>query len=179
MKNFINKNKEIWPYQIYQVLRKNNTRQIAYVPDAGHKDLIDYCADDKLMNMISLTSEEEGIGLLAGAWLGGEKGVLLMQSSGLGNCINALASITKACDFPLLMIITMRGEWNEFNPWQVPMGQATEKVLEALNIVTTRCEKTEEISDKVSAMMGLAYKSNCITAVLLSQRLVGAKSFKE
>ena len=179
MQKNINKKIENWSYDIYQVLSKNNTRQIAYVPDAGHKGLIEYCANDKFMNMISLTSEEEGMGLLAGAWLGGEKGVLLMQSSGVGNCINAIASITRACDFPLLMLITMRGEWNEFNPWQVPMGQATEKVLDALNVVTTRCEKTEEISDTVSAMMGLAYKSNCISAVLLSQRLIGAKSFKE
>ncbi|MBH87955.1 MAG: phosphonopyruvate decarboxylase [Pelagibacterales bacterium] len=170
---------ENWSYDIYQVLSKNNARQIAYVPDAGHKSLIEYCANDKFMNMISLTSEEEGMGLLAGAWLGGEKGVLLMQSSGVGNCINAIASITRACNFPLLMLITMRGEWNEFNPWQVPMGQATEKVLDALNVVTIRCEKIEEISDTVSAMMGLAYKSNCISAVLLSQRLIGAKSFKE
>ncbi len=179
MKKSINKNIANWSYDIYQVLSQNNAKQIAYVPDAGHKELIEYCENNKSMKMVSLTSEEEGLGLLAGAWLGGEKGVLLMQSSGVGNCINAIASITRACDFPLLMLITMRGEWNEFNPWQVPMGQATEKVLEALNVVTTRCNKIEEISDAVSAMLGLAYKSNCISAVLLSQRLIGAKSFKE
>ena len=135
LKNSINKT-ENWPYNIYKVLSNNDVKQIAYVPDAGHKDLIDYCENDKNMNMISLTSEEEGVGLLAGAWLGGNKGALLMQSSGVGNCINAIASITRACDFPLLMLVTMRGEWNEFNPWQVPMGKATKKVLEALNAVS-------------------------------------------
>jgi sulfopyruvate decarboxylase alpha subunit len=179
----MNKNKDKnlldWPYNIYNILKSNNAKQIAYVPDAGHKELIEYCKNDKSMNMVSLTSEEEGIGLLAGAWLGGDKGVLLMQSSGVGNCINALASITRACDFPLLMIITMRGEWNEFNPWQVPMGKATEKVLSALNVNISRCEKIDEISDNVNAMMGLAYKSNCISAVLISQKLVGAKNFKD
>jgi len=102
-----------------------------------------------------------------------------MQSSGVGNCINALASITRACDFPLLMLITMRGEWNEFNPWQVPMGKATEKILSTLDINVSRCEKSEEVSETVNAMMGLAYKSNCASAVLLSQRLIGSKNFKE
>ena len=167
------------PLEIYKIFAKNNLTQIAYVPDAGHKSLIEYCEKDDKMKMISLTTEEEGMGLLAGAWLGGDKGTVLMQSSGLGNCINALASITISCNFPLLMVITMRGEWNEFNPWQVPMGSSTEKVLSALNIVTTRCNYENEVTETVNAMLGLAYKSNCVTAVLLSQRLIGAKSFME
>ena len=179
MVNKFEKNLLNWPLEIYDILREDKIRQIAYVPDAGHKSLIEYCQNDKNMNMVSLTSEEEGVGLLAGAWLGGEKGVLLMQSSGVGNCINALASITRACDFPLLMLITMRGEWNEFNPWQVPMGKATEKILSTLDINVSRCEKSEEVSETVNAMMGLAYKTNCASAVLLSQRLIGSKNFKE
>ena len=178
LKNSINKT-ENWPHNIYKVLSNNDVKQIAYVPDAGHKDLIDYCENDKNMNMISLTSEEEGVGLLAGAWLGGNKGALLMQSSGVGNCINAIASITRACDFPLLMLVTMRGEWNEFNPWQVPMGKATVKVLEALNVNVIRCEKIDDVSDTVYAMLGLAYKTNSVNAVLLSQKLIGAKDFKD
>ena len=178
LKNSINKT-ENWPYNIYKVLSNNDVKQIAYVPDAGHKDLIDYCENDKNMNMISLTSEEEGVGLLAGAWLGGNKGALLMQSSGVGNCINAIASITRACDFPLLMLVTMRGEWNEFNPWQVPMGKATVKVLEALNVNVIRCEKIDDVSETVNAMIGLAYKTNSDNAVLLSQKLIGAKDFKD
>ena len=72
-----------------------------------------------------IADQEEGIGLLAGAWLGGERGALLMQSSGVGNCINAIASIARACEFPLVLLITMRGEQGEGNPWQVPMGRAT------------------------------------------------------
>lgn len=172
-----NNKKYNWPYNIYEVFKDNKIKQIAYVPDAGHKDLIDYCENDKNMKMISLTSEEEGVGLLAGAWLGGEKGALLMQSSGVGNCINSIASITRACDFPLLMLVTMRGEWNEFNPWQVPMGKATAKVLEALNVNVTRCEKIDDVSETINAMLGLAYKTNSINAVLLSQKLIGAKDF--
>ena len=74
------------------------------------------------MTDVVLATEEEGIGLLAGAWLGGERGVLLMQSSGVGNCINTLSMI-RTCQFPLLLVVTMRGEWGETNPWQLPMAK--------------------------------------------------------
>ena len=111
-----------WPDAIYDVLRAAGIRQVAYVPDAGHTRLIDLCRADPAMIATVLTTEEEGIGLLAGAWLGGERGVLLMQSSGVGNCINML-SLATSCAFPLPMIVTMRGEWAEFNPWQIAMGQ--------------------------------------------------------
>ena len=168
-----------WHKDIFDVLRKQNISLIAHVPDAGHTSLIDLCEMQSDMDIVTLTTEEEGVGLLCGAWSGNRKGVLLMQSSGVGNCINALASITRACNFPLLMLVTMRGEWNEFNSWQVPMGKATEKVLSALYINVVRCETADEVQDTVYAMMGLAYKSNSATAVLLSQRLIGSKTFKE
>src|SRR5580700_8668179 len=115
---------ETWPDEIYSALVEQKTRQVAYVPDAGHTRLIERCRADAGMKAVMLTTEEEGIGVLAGAWLGGERGVLLMQSSGVGNCINTL-SLATVCGFPLLMLVTMRGEWGEFNPWQIPMGKGT------------------------------------------------------
>ena len=89
------------------------------------------------MRAVVLSTEEEGIGLAAGAWLGGERSVLLMQSSGVGNVVNVLGTV-KECRFPLVTIVTMRGEEGEFNPWQVPMGQATRAVLEAMGTVVHR-----------------------------------------
>ena len=166
-----------WILKTYTELKNNNIRQVAYVPDAGHKQLIELFEKDKFVSMIPLTSEQEGVGLLAGAWLGGERGVLLMQSSGVGNCINAISSIITSCNFPLL--ITMRGEWNEFNPWQVPMGSATSKVLSSINVQTITCKQPEEVAESINAMAGLSYKSSCATGVLFSQQLIGAKSFKE
>ena len=103
-------------------------RQVAYVPDAGHARLIELCQAGPDDATVVLTTEEEGIGLLAGAWLGGQRGVLLMQSSGVGNCINMLA-LNQTCRLPLLMLVTMRGEWGEFNPWQLPMGQSAAAAL--------------------------------------------------
>ena len=119
----------VWPRDIYEVFKQVGIEQIAFVPDAGHTQLIKDCEADNTIEAVSLTSEEEGVAMLAGAWLGGKRGALLMQSSGVGNCINML-SIIQECRFPLLMIVTMRGEWGEFNPWQLPMGQSTQQVLE-------------------------------------------------
>src|SRR5258708_6419476 len=110
-----------WPDDIFRVLKEAGIRQVAYVPDAGHTRLINLCRADNAIRAIGLTTEEEGVALLAGAWLGGQRGVLLMQSSGIGNCINMLSLITQ-CRFPLLSIVTMRRHWGEFNPWQVPVG---------------------------------------------------------
>ncbi|MDP6352910.1 MAG: thiamine pyrophosphate-binding protein [Alphaproteobacteria bacterium] len=168
-----------WPGDIHRTLAALDVRQIAYVPDAGHQRLIELCQADNAMRMVPLTSEEEGVGLVAGAWLGGERGVLMMQSSGVGNCVNAIASITRACQFPLLMLITMRGEWGEGNPWQVPMGRATPEVLDTLGVQIARVDRAEDVAGAVAAMAALAFKSTTPCAVLLSQRLVGAKSFQD
>ena len=179
MSEIKNKNTNDWEKQLFELLQKHSIKFLPFVPDAGHAGLIALSENSSFVRPVVLTTEEEGIAFSCGAWLGGQKGVVLMQSSGLGNCINSLASISIACSFPLLMIITMRGEWNEFNPWQVPMGSSTEKVLAALNIITARCNNEYEVAETVNAMLGLVYKSNCVTAVLLSQRLIGAKSFME
>jgi sulfopyruvate decarboxylase TPP-binding subunit len=80
-----------WVDEIFAVLKEKNIRQVGYVPDAGHARLIELCRGDPAIRAVPLTSEEEGVALLAGAWLGGQRGVLLMQSSGVGNCINMLA----------------------------------------------------------------------------------------
>ena len=103
---------------------------MAYVPDAGHIGAHQAFRQDADVASNVLTTEEEGVAIAAGAWLGGRRSVLLMQSSGVGNCINML-SLPVSARFPLLMLVTMRGEWAEFNPWQVPMGQATQAALEA------------------------------------------------
>ena len=124
----------MWPEQIHRELSSAGVRVVGYVPDAGHKRLIELCQADKKMRAVVLTTEEEGIGLAAGAWLGGQKSVLLMQSSGVGNVVNVLGMV-RECRFPLVTLVTMRGEQGEFNPWQVPMGQAVRPVLEAMGTV--------------------------------------------
>jgi len=167
-----------WPRDIHAALKAAAVRQVAYVPDAGHARLLELCAADPEMRMVPLTTEEEGIGLAAGAWLGGERAVLLMQSSGVGNCINAL-SLIETCRFPLLSLVTMRGEFGEFNPWQVPMGRATPAVLELAHVIVHRAESPASVGETVAGAARLAFASYRAVAVLLSQQLIGAKSFAE
>jgi sulfopyruvate decarboxylase TPP-binding subunit len=78
---------------------------------------------------------------------------------------------------PFLTLVTMRGEWGEFNPWQVPMGAATQSVLEAMGVLVRRADRAEEVADMVAASASLAFDSARAVAVLFSQRLIGAKDF--
>jgi sulfopyruvate decarboxylase alpha subunit len=168
----------MWPDAIHRELVAANIRLVGYVPDAGHKRLIELCQADKTMRAVVLSTEEEGIGLAAGAWLGGERSVLLMQSSGVGNIVNALGTV-KECRFPLVTLVTMRGEEGEFNPWQVPMGQATRSVLEAMGTIVHRPGSAQDIAPAVNAALRLAYNSYASVAVLIAQRIIGIKSFQE
>ena len=165
-----------WPLEIYKVLKEAGIKQVAYVPDAGHTQLIKACHADKEIKAVCLTTEEEGVAMLAGVWLGGERGVLLMQSSGAGNCINMLGMIAE-CRFPLLMILTMRGHWGEFNPWQVPMSQATVPALKAIGVMVQTVNQAAEAAETVSAAARLAFSTGRAVAVLISQRVIGYKTF--
>jgi sulfopyruvate decarboxylase alpha subunit len=165
-----------WPDAIFAELRRWDVRQVAYVPDGGHARLIRAVHDDPAMRAISLTTEEEGIAVLAGAALGGQRGVLLMQSSGVGNCVNML-SLVKTCGFPFLALVTMRGEWGEFNPWQVPMGSTTEAAFSLMDVGVRRADRPEEVAETVSAAARMAFEGGSAVAVLLGQRLIGAKVF--
>src|SRR6266702_3638829 len=122
-----------WQDHICEVLQDHDIRQVYHVPDAGHSRLIEACQKSNSIRTLALTTEEEGVALAAGAWLGGQRSALLMQSSGVGNTINML-SLIAACRFPFLTFITMRGEWGEFNPWQVAMGTRTQAALELLDV---------------------------------------------
>jgi sulfopyruvate decarboxylase alpha subunit len=165
-----------WPEDIFAILQRYDVRQVPYVPDAGHAQLIQRVLGSSKMRGIPLTTEEEGVALLAGAWAGGQRGVLLMQSSGVGNCINML-SLTQIFRFPFLTLVTMRGEWGEFNPWQVPMGSTTQGVFELSGVRVLRASHRDEVKDVMEAAAAQAYNACTPTAVLLSQRLIGAKDF--
>jgi sulfopyruvate decarboxylase alpha subunit len=163
-----------WPDRLFDTLKRSGVRQVGYVPDAGHARLIDRCrADDEIRDVV-LTTEEEGVALAAGAWLGGDRATLLMQSSGLGNCIN-MFSLARTCRFPLLMFITMRGEWQELNPWQVPMGSIVDPVLKLCEAEVYRVNAPEDVASVSERAIQQAFGSERIAAVILSQQLIGKK----
>ena len=163
-----------WPDRLFETLKRGSVRQVGYVPDAGHARLIDRCCADSEIRDVALTTEEEGVALAAGAWLGGERAALLMQSSGVGNCIN-MFSLARTCRFPLLMLITMRGEWEEFNPWQVPMGSIVDPVLKLCEAEIYRAHTPDEVAGAAELAVQRAFGGENIAAVILSQQLIGKK----
>ncbi len=165
-----------WPLELYQLLRRHEVSQICYVPDAGHSVLINRALADPDVHAIALTTEEEGVALIAGADLGGKRAVLLMQSSGVGNCINML-SLIKGGRFPFLTLVSMRGDFGEGNPWQYAMGQATQPTLEAMGVICLRIERPEDVIPTTAAALTMVFKSGQSVAVLLGQKLIGAKPF--
>lgn len=167
-----------WPLAIYEALKAADVRQLCYVPDAGHSRLIRLAHDDPAIATTVLTTEEEGVALSAGAWLGGQRAVLLMQSSGVGNCVNML-SLLSSCRFPFLTFVTMRGEWAEFNPWQVAMGKATPAAFDIMGVTVFRPERPDDAGEMAAAAARLAFDSNQAIAVLISQRMIGAKKWTE
>ena len=163
-----------WPDTIYDHFKRVGVRQVGYVPDAGHSRLIERVCQDPEIADVVLTTEEEGVGLVAGAHFGGQRAALLMQSSGVGNCIN-MFSLIRNCGFPCLILVTMRGEFAEFNPWQVPMGSITEESLKLCGFLTYRIEAAEDVDDIVGAGCDMAFNGDLQVAILLSQRLIGRK----
>jgi sulfopyruvate decarboxylase alpha subunit len=166
-----------WQDELFDVLKRADIRQVGYVPDAGHSRLIARCKADPDIRDVVLTTEEEGVALAAGAWLGGQRAALLMQSSGVGNCINML-SLIRTCRFPMLMLVTMRGEWEEFNPWQVPMGSIVEPVLTLCDADVAKVETPDAVAPAVQNAIQLAFGGDRAAAVLLSQKLIGRKVWK-
>jgi len=166
-----------WRDEVFDVLRRNQVRQLCYVPDAGHSRLIARAHQDPEIDAYPLTTEEEGIAAACGAWLGGQRAVLLMQSSGVGNCINML-SLVANCRFPFVTLVTMRGEWAEFNPWQVPMSRATQGSLEAMGISVRRVEDVARAADEVQAAIDDAFVADQGVAVLFTQRMLGRKKWE-
>lgn len=167
-----------WQSRIVSVFRDFDINHVAYVPDAGHSTAIKQVEADDTIHSVVLTTEEEGIPYLAGASLGGQRGVLLMQSSGVGNCINML-SLQSNTRFPLLMLITMRGEWAEFNQWQNPMGQATEAALKLMGVLTWRANQADEVEALVRGAATMAFEGDQACAVLLGQQLIGKKEWSK
>ena len=162
-----------WAHDLYAELRRHDVTQFAYVPDAGHRVIIDLSLQDPEVHSVALTTEEEGVALAAGADLGGKRGVLLMQSSGTGNCVNFFSLITGG-RFPFVTFISMRGDFGEGNPWQMGMGKAVEPVLEAMGF---RVLEPDQVVPTADAAMTMAYKGGEAVAVLLTQKLIGAKAF--
>jgi sulfopyruvate decarboxylase alpha subunit len=166
-----------WSSDVFREMKARDIATVCTVPDGGLTRLLNMIeAGDSGVRLVTLSTEEEGIGIATGCWLGGTRAMIAMQSSGVGNCINALGLPT-AFRAPCLMLVTMRGQWGEFNPWQVPMGQGTRPSLESVGVKCFPVDKTEEVGETFAAAADIAFNSRVSAAVLISQRIIGAKGF--
>jgi sulfopyruvate decarboxylase alpha subunit len=165
-----------WSSDVFREMRARDITTVCTVPDGGLTQLLNMIEGDRKMRLVTLTTEEEGIGVATGCRLGGERAMIAMQSSGVGNCINALGLPT-AFRAPCLMLVTMRGQWGEFNPWQVPMGQGTRPALDAVGVKCYPVDKPEEVGETFAAAADIAFNSRVSAAVLVGQRIIGAKGF--
>ena len=165
-----------WSHDVFREMSKREIRMVATVPDGGLTRLLNLCEKDDSKRVVTLSTEPEGVGVCTGAWLGGVKAMLAMQSSGVGNCINALA-MPVTMRVPCLMLVTMRGQWGEFNPWQVPMGGAARPTLEAVGVRCFDVDEPARIGETFAAAADLAFHGGLCAAVLIGQRAIGTKGF--
>jgi len=165
-----------WSSDVFREIKARNIETVCTIPDGGLTQLLKMVEADSSMRLVTLSTEEEGMGVVTGQWLGGKKAMIAMQSSGVGNCINAVGfpQILKA---PCLMLVTMRGQWGEFNPWQVTMGLGTKPALEAVGVKCFPVDKPSEVGETFAAAADMAFNGGLTCAVLVSQRVIGAKGF--
>lgn len=164
-----------WAQSIVECLKEAQVRFINYLPDAMGEQILRLARSDSAFELLPLAREEEGVGVVAGQWLGGARGVLVMPVSGLGNSINALASLAIPYKFPVPMIIAHRGDLGEFNPTQVTMGQTALEILNALRIPAFELKREDEVRKMTEGALRLTYASQAPVAVMISTQVAGWK----
>jgi len=159
---------------VYRGLKRAGINFAASVPCVNLQQLLRLVGEDPEIMHLPVTREEEGVGVCCGAWMGGRKPALLMQNSGLGNSINALASLDFLFKVPLLMIISHRGCDGEQIIGQVPMGELTPKLLDAMQIPRLS-PSPDQAEDVVAQAWSLAEERRIPVAVLLDLQFWRAK----
>ncbi len=161
-----------WAVGVSDGLWEAGCREIVYVPDNPLSHILAAVGRDHPAVRATLaTREEEAVGIAAGLCLGGAKPALLMQSSGLGNTLNAVGSLLVAFQIPVLMVVSMRGDPGEWNPAQVPMGHAVRPVLDALGVSHRSVDREDEAREVVAALAQLTFGTRLPAACLLPRRL--------
>ncbi|HVB11322.1 MAG TPA: decarboxylase [Bacillota bacterium] len=164
-----------WADEVTAAFREQDIRLIAYVADRVLAPVIERMAADPYFRLVCLTREEEGVGVLAGGYLGGMRGALLLQSSGFGNTLNGFGSLVLPYQIPFVMLMSVRGGPGEFNVCQVPLGQALPRILDDLGIPRYDLDRPEAVAPLVRGAGRLAFATGKPVALLLSTLLTGGK----
>jgi len=158
--------------KLYESIRDSGINLFLTLPDNMIQGLLKIIDEKKEINQISITREEEGIGIAVGAYLGGLNPALLIQNSGLGNSINAIKSLVQLYKIPILLIMSHRGMEKEKIAAQVPMGQVTLKLLDCINLKTFIIS-TAEMIENIKKAVEYSQDSNDSVAILLECSLWG------
>jgi sulfopyruvate decarboxylase alpha subunit len=160
-----------WAQAVVAGLGRARVTDVVYVPDNPLAHVLRALARTPEVRTILATREEEAVGIAAGLYLGGRRAIVMMQSSGLGNALNGIASLVVPYQVPVPLLISMRGEPGEWNAVQVPMGRAVRPVLEALGIQSFAPAGDGDVAATVETVLGLAFATRFPTACLLPRRL--------
>ena len=168
---------QTWHGVLHSVLVANDIRLAAYVPDNVLRPLLADIHADPSFDAFSVTREEEGLGIISGAWMGGLRGILLMQTSGFATLPNALASLAVAFQIPALMIVSERGTLGEFNYGQALVCKTMRPVLDSLALEHHTCTRLDEFEFIADRSIKQAITTQAPVALILSPLLTGGKVF--
>ena len=164
-----------WADTIVQALKDSDVSLVVYVPDISIHQITRLIEDDPYFDLVSATREEEALGVACGAYAAGRNAAVFMQSSGFGNCVNALTSLCIPSRFPIPMFINLRGEIGEFNIAQVAMGRATRPILDVLGLPYYTLDTDDRLAQRVGGALTLCYASRQPLALCLTPLLHGGK----
>jgi sulfopyruvate decarboxylase alpha subunit len=166
-----------WHRIVQDTLRGNDVRLVTYVPDRVLTPLLDGVHADPFFTAFSTTREEEAVGIVAGAWMGGMRGIVLMQTSGFATLPNAIASLAVPYQIPLIMMVSERGTLGEFNYGQALVCRTMRPVLDALAIEHHTIARLDEVEFIVDRSIKQAVATQAPVALILSPLLTGGKVF--
>lgn len=168
-----------WHEIILQTLKRNDIRLVPYVPDRVLTTLIRNIHADPFFTTFPTAREEEAIGIVSGAWMGGVRGAVLMQTSGFATLPNALASLALPYQIPLIMFVSERGTLGEFNYGQSLVCRTMRPVLDSLAIEHHTMTRLDEMEFIVDRSIKQALATQAPVALVLSPLLTGGKVFEK
>ena len=160
--------------KLYEIIKDFGIDLVLSVPCILLKDILDLINERKEVLHIPVTREEEGVGIAAGAYIGGKKPAILIQNSGLGNSINAIKSLLELYNIPIIFIMSHRGGKGEKILAQIPMGKITDKLLDVIGIKTWSIKSSKEITKLKEAII-YSQEHKCSVGILLQKSLWSEK----
>jgi sulfopyruvate decarboxylase alpha subunit len=168
-----------WVTQAADALEAAGVDLVAHIPDTKMAPLITEAEERDSFETVLVTREEEAVGVLSGAWVGGRRGVLLCQSSGLANTFNAFASLAVPARIPFVGIATRRGDLGEFNLAQVPAGYSMPDLLDDMGVRNHSLDEADRVGEKVQMAAESAFSTETPYVLLLESTVTGYKKEAE